>query len=60
MTYLDNKAEPYIADHEYEEIWHLALESDDKNINYGIYANGLLIETCSINFINNKSNLKFK
>lgn len=60
MTYLDNKAEPYIADHEYEEIWHLALDSDDKNINYGIYANGLLIETCSINFINNKSNLKFK
>ena len=27
---------------------------------FKLYANGLLIETCSINFINNKSNLKFK
>lgn len=33
-------------------IYHLALEHDDYYMNYGIYANGLLVETCS------KRNLK--
>jgi hypothetical protein len=28
-------------------IYHLALENDDDLMNYGIYANGLLVETCS-------------
>jgi surface protein len=28
-------------------IYHLALENDDQRMNYGIYANGLLVETCS-------------
>jgi hypothetical protein len=28
-------------------IWHLALEHDDPYVNYGIYANGLLVETTS-------------
>jgi hypothetical protein len=28
-------------------IYHLALENDDYYMNYGIYANGLLVETCS-------------
>ncbi len=28
-------------------IYHLALENDEKLYNYGIYANGLLVESCS-------------
>jgi hypothetical protein len=28
-------------------IWHLALENDDPYVNYGIFANGLLVETTS-------------
>ena len=28
-------------------IYHLALENDDYKMNYGIYANGLLVETSS-------------
>ena len=29
-------------------IYHLALDHEDENLNYGIYANGLLVETTSI------------
>jgi hypothetical protein len=39
-------------------IYHLALENENKLMNYGIYANGLLVETCSINFLTNKSTMK--
>ena len=28
-------------------IYHLALENNDDYMNYGIYANGLLVESCS-------------
>ena len=28
-------------------IWHFALENEDYYKNYGVYANGLLVETCS-------------
>ena len=28
-------------------IYHIALEHKDNCMNYGIYANGLLVETCS-------------
>jgi len=28
-------------------IYHFALDHDDYYMNYGIYANGLLVETCS-------------
>ena len=28
-------------------IYHLALEQEDKYMNFGIYANGLLVESCS-------------
>ena len=30
-------------------IYHIALEHDDIHMNYGIYANGLLVESCSRN-----------
>jgi hypothetical protein len=40
----DEKAEPYTEEGIYN-IYHIAL-GDDKNRNYGIYANGLLVESC--------------
>jgi hypothetical protein len=32
-------------------IYHLALENDNYYMNYGIYANGLLVETCSKRYL---------
>jgi hypothetical protein len=34
-------------------IWNLALENEDPTMNYGIYAEGLLVDTCSLNFLRN-------
>jgi hypothetical protein len=57
MACLDERAEPWNSEGEYT-IWHFALENNDKKMNYGVYANGgLLVETCSINFMKNKSNM---
>jgi hypothetical protein len=58
MACLDERAEPWNSEGEYT-IYHFALENTDLLMNYGVYANGgLLVETCSINFLNNKSNMK--
>jgi hypothetical protein len=43
---LDDRAEPYEVEGEHP-IWHLALENNDIYMNYGIFANGLLVETAS-------------
>ena len=40
-------------------IYHLALENEDPLMNYGIYANGLLVETCSIRNLLELSNMVF-
>jgi hypothetical protein len=32
-------------------IYHLALEHENNVANYGIYANGLLVESCAKNFL---------
>jgi len=59
MACIDERAEPYISEGKYT-IWHFALEHVDEKMNYGVYANGgLLVETCSIYFLKNKSNMKF-
>ena len=42
----DEKAVPYEEEGVFN-IYHLALENNDYYMNYGIYANGLLVETCS-------------
>jgi hypothetical protein len=55
---LDERAVPWNSEGVYT-IWHVALENTDERMNYGIYANGLLVESCSINFMKNKSNLKY-
>jgi hypothetical protein len=38
-------------------IYHLALENNDYYMNYGIYANGLLVETCSKRYLKELSNM---
>jgi hypothetical protein len=38
-------------------IYHLALENDNYYMNYGIYANGLLVETCSKRYLKELSNM---
>ena len=38
-------------------IYHLALENDDYYMNYGIYANGLLVETCCKRNLKELSNM---
>ena len=38
-------------------IYHLALDNDDYFTNYGIWANGLLVESCSKHYLNDLSNM---
>ena len=38
-------------------IWHFALENDNYFSNYGIWANGLLVETCSKRYLTEFSNM---
>jgi hypothetical protein len=45
LTCVDERAEPYEEEGTFN-IYHLALESEENNKNYGIYANGLLVESC--------------
>jgi hypothetical protein len=55
---VDERAEPWNSSGCYT-IWHFALENADDGMNYGVYANGgLLVETCAIRTLKNKSNLK--
>jgi hypothetical protein len=50
MAYIDDKAKPWASEGVYT-IWHIALENTNENANYGIYANGYLVESCSIKSI---------
>jgi hypothetical protein len=53
-AFADERAEPWASEGQYT-IWHFALENEDKKMNYGVYASGLLVETCCINRLMNKS-----
>lgn len=54
--FLDPKAQ--ISDEESESmIYHFALENDDIYANYGVLANGLLVETCSIRYLKELSKM---
>jgi hypothetical protein len=46
MAYLDKKTKPYSRKGTFE-IWHFSLEHEDDYMNYGVFANGLLVETAS-------------
>jgi len=57
MACIDERAEPWASEGDYT-IWHMALENENPKMNYGIYVNGgLLVETCAINFLKNRSNM---
>jgi hypothetical protein len=57
MACVDERAEPWNSEGTYT-IWNFALEHYDETMNYGVYANGeLLVESCSIIFLKNKSNM---
>jgi hypothetical protein len=57
MACVDERAEPRNSEGAYT-IWHFALENKDERMNYGVYANGgLLVETCPITTLKNKSNM---
>lgn len=53
---VDERAEPWNSEGAYT-IYHFALENADEAMNYGVYANGLLVETCSIKALKNRSNM---
>ena len=53
----DHRASVYETAGNYT-IYHLALENDDYYMNYGIYANGLLVETCSKRYLKELSNME--
>jgi surface protein len=53
---LDEKASVYGVKGNFT-IYHIALENDDYYMNYGVYANGLLVETCSKRYLKELSNM---
>lgn len=53
---IDERASVYEKPGTYT-IYHLALEHDDYYMNYGIYANGLMVETCSRRYLKEISNM---
>lgn len=55
---LDERAEPYEVEGVHN-IWHFCLENKDKYMNYGCYANGLLVETTSIRMMYELSGMEF-
>ena len=57
MACLDERAQPYQVEGVHT-IWHLALEHEDQLMNYGIYANGLLVETASKRMMRELSGMK--
>jgi hypothetical protein len=54
---IDDRAEPY-TDNNPVTIWHFALENHSIYRNYGVYANGLLVESCSIQYLMELSNME--
>ena len=56
FCYLDSLSDPYDKEGIFT-IYHIALENENYYGNYGIYANGLLVETCSIRYLKELSNM---
>ena len=57
MAWVDEKAQPYKMAGVHN-IYHIALENNDYYMNYGIYANGLLVESCSKRYLMEMSNMR--
>jgi hypothetical protein len=49
-AHLDDRAEPYPVEGS-ATIWHFALEHDNPYANYGVFANGLLVESSSVKYM---------
>ena len=56
-TCVDERSSVYDIPGNYT-IYHLALDNDDYYMNYGIYANGLLVETCSKRYLKELSDME--
>lgn len=56
MACIDERAKPYEEEGVFN-IWHIALDNDDYYMNYGVYANGLLVETCSKRYLKELSGM---
>lgn len=54
---VDERTKPYQENGTFK-IYHIALDNDNYYTNYGIYANGLLVETCSKRYLKELSNMK--
>jgi hypothetical protein len=54
---VDERAKVYETPGTYT-IYHFALENNDYYMNYGVYANGLLVETCSKRYIKELANME--
>jgi len=57
-AWIDSKSEAWNSEGQYT-VWHFALENVLVNTHYGVYANGLLVESCSIHSMKNKANITF-
>jgi len=53
---VDTRASPYPVQGTYN-IWHFALANSNIYMNYGVYANGILVESSSIRYLRDKSNM---
>jgi hypothetical protein len=56
MAHLDDRALPYEKEGLFN-IYHIALENENYYYNYGVYANGLLVETCSKRYLKELSGM---
>jgi len=54
---VDKRSSVYEAAGTYT-IYHFALDCEDSRANYGVYANGLLVETCSKRYLTDFSNME--
>jgi hypothetical protein len=58
-AFLDDRAKPYDEEGP-ATIWHFALENSNKYDNYGVLANGLLVESSSIRYLTELSKMELK
>ena len=57
MACIDERSEPYTEMGTYT-IWHFALENSNYYMNYGVYANGLLVESTSKRYMKELSGME--
>ena len=59
LACIDERATPYEEECVFT-IWHFALEHEHMRANYGVYANGLLVETSSKRMMSEYSGMELK